>query len=87
LFKVLIGGPVTAPFLSGKKEKISKNNFEPEFPLQLMYKDFQLASLTGYENKVALPSTNNAKEIYALASKYGFGEKDFSSIYKFLSGN
>ncbi len=85
LFESLVGGPVTAPFIAGKKEKILKNKFEPEFPLQLMYKDFYLAAQTAYENDVALPSTNMAKEIYALAKKHGFGEKDFSSIYQFLS--
>ncbi len=87
LFSVLIGGPVTAPFLAGKKEKISKSNFDPEFPLQWMYKDFQLAALTGYENGAALPMTNQAKELYALASKHGFGKKDFSAVYEFLAGN
>jgi 3-hydroxyisobutyrate dehydrogenase/glyoxylate/succinic semialdehyde reductase len=86
LYNILLGGPVAAPFLSGKKDKIAKNNFEPEFPLQWMFKDFQLASLTGYENNVALPMTNQAKELYSLAIKYGLGEKDFSSIYNFLSG-
>jgi 3-hydroxyisobutyrate dehydrogenase/glyoxylate/succinic semialdehyde reductase len=86
LYNILLGGPVVAPFLTGKKDKIAKNNFEPEFPLQWMFKDFQLASLTGYENNVALPMTNQAKELYSLAIKYGFGEKDFSSIYNFLSG-
>ncbi len=86
LFNILIGGPVTAPFLAGKREKITKNNFDPEFPLQWMYKDFQLAALTAYENSVALPMTNQTKELYALANRYGFSEKDFSSIYKFLCG-
>jgi 3-hydroxyisobutyrate dehydrogenase/glyoxylate/succinic semialdehyde reductase len=86
LYNILLGGPVVAPFLTGKKDKIAKNNFEPEFPLQWMFKDFQLASLTGYENNVALPMTNQAKELYSLAIKYGLGEKDFSSIYNFLSG-
>jgi 3-hydroxyisobutyrate dehydrogenase/glyoxylate/succinic semialdehyde reductase len=85
LFNVLIGGPVASPFLAGKKEKISKNSFEPEFPLRWMYKDFHLATLTGYENEVALPMTNQAKELYALANKHGFGEKDFSAIYEFLN--
>ncbi len=85
LFESLIGGPVTAPFIAGKREKISKNKFETEFPLQLMYKDFQLASQTAYENNVALPSANVTKEIYALAKKFGFGDKDFSAIYQYLS--
>jgi len=86
LFNVLIGGPITAPFLAGKKEKITKNNFDPEFPLKWMYKDFEMAAVTGYENNVSLPITNSAKEIYALADRYGLGDKDFSAVYKFLFG-
>lgn len=85
LFEALVGGPVTAPFIAGKQEKILKNKFDVEFPLQLMHKDFHLASQTAYENNVALPSTNAAKEIYALAKKYGLGDKDFSAIYQYLS--
>lgn len=87
LFNVLLDGPVTSPFLKGKKDKLVSGKFEPEFPLKLMQKDFQLAALTGYENNIPLPLTNAAKEIYALAVKQGLGEKDFSAIYEFLNGN
>ncbi len=86
IFKTLIGGPVVAPFLAGKQSKISEGNFEPEFPLQWMQKDFQLAAVTAFENDVALPLTNAAKELYGLAKKSGLGEEDFSAIYKFLTG-
>lgn len=85
LFDILIGGPVTAPFLAGKKEKIVEGNYEAEFPLRWMYKDLQLAALTGYENNVALPLTNAGKEIFSLAAKYGFGGNDFSAVFEFLS--
>ncbi len=85
LFNVLMGGPVTAPFLAGKKDKISKGNYEAEFPLQWMYKDLHLAALTGYENNIALQMTNTGKEIFGLANQYGFGEKDFSAVYEFLN--
>jgi|YelNatPaOPRAMG01_1025707.scaffolds.fasta_scaffold00456_18 3-hydroxyisobutyrate dehydrogenase-like beta-hydroxyacid dehydrogenase len=86
LFEMLIGGPVTAPFISGKKDKLLNDNFEAEFPLQWMHKDFELACRTGYEQKVALPSANSVKEIFALAQRFGFGEADFSAVYKFLRG-
>ena len=86
LFDTLLGGPVTAPFLAGKKGKIEEEEFEPEFPLELMKKDFQLASISAYENNVPVPLTNLAKEIYSLADKNGLGKEDFSAIYKFLNG-
>jgi 3-hydroxyisobutyrate dehydrogenase-like beta-hydroxyacid dehydrogenase len=50
-----------------------------------MYKDLQLAATTAYEQDVALPLGNAAKEIYALAKRYGLGEQDFSAIYRFLN--
>ena len=87
LFEALIGGPVTAPFLAAKKDKILKSKFDTEFPLELMHKDFQLATQTAYENNIALPAANNTKEIFALAKKFGFGEKDFSSVYQFLKNS
>jgi glyoxylate/succinic semialdehyde reductase len=84
LFNTLIGGPVAAPFLASKKEKIKNEEFETEFPLLLMQKDLHLAALTAFENEISLPLSNISKEIYGLAVKNGFGEKDFSAIYEFL---
>lgn len=85
LLDILPGSPVVAPFISAKKEKIIKEDFEPEFPLKWMLKDCRLASTTGYENDIYLYLTNTVKEIYQHAVKRGFGEKDFSSVYKFLT--
>ncbi len=87
LFNVLIDGPVTAPFLAGKKDKLAKQNYETEFPLQWMYKDLHLASLTGYENNITLQMTNTSKEIFGLANQYGLGDKDFSAVYELLSNH
>ncbi len=84
LYDVLIGGPVTAPFLAGKKDKIDKLNFEADFPLQLMLKDMQLIGQTAKENNINLPAADSIKEIYSEAVKNGFGDKDFSVIYSFL---
>ena len=84
LYDVLIGGPVTAPFLAGKTEKINKLSFEADFPLQLMLKDMQLIEQTAKENNINLPAADSIKEIYSEAVKNGFGHKDFSAIYSFL---
>jgi 3-hydroxyisobutyrate dehydrogenase-like beta-hydroxyacid dehydrogenase len=84
LFNTLIGGPVSAPFLTSKKEKIQNDDFSTEFPLEHMQKDLQLVDITAFENKISLPLSNIAKEIYGLAIKNGFGEKDFSAVYNFL---
>jgi 3-hydroxyisobutyrate dehydrogenase-like beta-hydroxyacid dehydrogenase len=81
----LLNGPTTAPFLNGKKEKILRNDFATEFPLEHMQKDLQLVSQSAYENNVSLPIANVTKEIYSLAKQHGLHKEDFSVIYQFLS--
>ncbi len=85
LMNLLVGGPVAAPFTAGKRAKIEKGQYDPEFPLKWMRKDLQLVSLSGYEQGVALPAVNAAKEIFTLAERQGWGELDFSAIYDFLA--
>ncbi len=77
--------PVSAPFTKAKAEMIRADNYEAQFPLELMYKDLHLVALTAYENNQPLLMANLAKELYANAKRGGFGRKDFASLYKFLS--
>ena len=86
IFDTLGSSAVAAPFVNLKRQKIMDNNFEPEFPLQWMHKDLQLASEEGYNNRIALPLANSLKEIYSLAKLYGMSEEDMSAVYKFLKG-
>ncbi len=85
LLNVLPGSPVVAPFVSLKKEKLEQGVFEPEFPLQWMQKDVQMAALAAYEVGAALPVGNATKELYRLATRQGLGNADFSAIYQFLA--
>jgi 3-hydroxyisobutyrate dehydrogenase-like beta-hydroxyacid dehydrogenase len=85
LLDILIGSAVVAPFVTGKRELIETGEYETHFPLQWMHKDMHLACLTAYEHGAALPASNAAKETYALAERYGLGEKDFSAVYQFLN--
>lgn len=85
MLDVLLQSPVVAPFISGKREKIEEGDYEAEFPLQWMQKDLQLASQSAYEEGLALPAVNVIKEIYGMARRHGYGEKDFSSVFGFLS--
>jgi 3-hydroxyisobutyrate dehydrogenase/glyoxylate/succinic semialdehyde reductase len=75
---------VTAPFLVGKRTKIETGQYDADFPLRWMRKDLQLVATTGYEQSIALPTANLAKEIFTLAARAGFAEKDFSAVYRFL---
>ena len=85
IFNTLLGGPVTAPYLTAKKEKFARDEYETDFPLQWMHKDLTLVSDTADETHVTLPTSNAVKEVFALASQKGLGELDFSALYRFLS--
>ncbi len=85
IFNTLLGGPVTAPYLTAKKEKFAKDEYDTEFPLQWMHKDLTLVSDTADETDITLPTASAVKEIFAMAKQKGFGELDFSALYRFLS--
>jgi 3-hydroxyisobutyrate dehydrogenase/glyoxylate/succinic semialdehyde reductase len=86
MFEALLGGPVVAPFLKFKRERIEQGNYEPaDFPLRWLQKDLHLAALSAHESGVAMPVTNAAKEVYRLAIRDGHGNDDFSAIYDYLA--
>lgn len=76
--------PVIAPFTEAKAELIRDENFEPQFPLEWMLKDFNLVLKTAEENDAKLQLANLAKDIYNEANENGFSRKDFSAIYRHL---
>jgi 3-hydroxyisobutyrate dehydrogenase/glyoxylate/succinic semialdehyde reductase len=86
ILNTLLSAPVAAPTLANKRTRIESGRYEPDFELRWMRKDLQLAAQTGYEQNVALPVTNAAKEVYALALQAGLGEEDYSAIFKFVNG-
>lgn len=81
----LLNGPTTAPFLNGKKEKVMKQDFSADFPLEHMQKDLQLVSQAAFERNLSLPIANVTKEMYMMAKQQGFGKLDFSAIYRLFS--
>ncbi|MFK7805500.1 MAG: NAD(P)-dependent oxidoreductase [Anaerolineae bacterium] len=85
LFNALLSGPVTAPYLASKRELMSSADYAPQFPLQWMHKDMQMAAVAAYESGVAAPVANATKELFQQTVNAGMGEQDFSVIYQFLS--
>ena len=84
LLDILLASAVVPAFVAGKRDKISQNQFDPEFPLRWMHKDLHLAAETAFAQGVSMPLANAAKETYALAKQKGLGGNDFSAIYRFL---
>ncbi|WP_207435847.1 NAD(P)-dependent oxidoreductase [Sabulibacter ruber] len=85
LCQTLMNGPGGAPFLKLKEQKILNRDFSAEFPLEWMHKDLHLASVTAYEQGVALPTLATVKELFAQAKQAGLAEEDFSAIYQFVN--
>jgi len=86
LLDTITASAVAPPYLAGKRQKIETDQFDAEFSLRWMQKDLQMVAETAFQTGVAMPMANNAKEIYQLAMRYGFGDSDFSAIYAFLKG-
>ncbi|MCF8233868.1 MAG: NAD(P)-dependent oxidoreductase [Bacteroidales bacterium] len=84
LFEILIGGPLTAPFIGLKEEKLKNSEYSPEFPLKWMHKDLNLAAWSAYENNCVLPALNAGKEIYSGAKANGMGDLDMSAVYDYM---
>jgi 3-hydroxyisobutyrate dehydrogenase/glyoxylate/succinic semialdehyde reductase len=86
LFNALFGGPLAAPFLVLKRERIEEGHYgQADFPLRWLQKDLHLAAVSAYETGAAVPLTNTAKELYRLAMREGRGNDDFSAIYNYLA--
>jgi 3-hydroxyisobutyrate dehydrogenase/glyoxylate/succinic semialdehyde reductase len=85
LLDFLLGSPLVAPYMAGKRNKIERGDYAPEFPMEWMQKDLHLAGVSAQETAVALPLAGAAKELYELAARQGHAHEDFSAIYSFLN--
>ena len=86
LLAAVPGSPVAAPFIELKKEMIESGDYDAHFPLQWMHKDLHLAAVSAYEQGVALPTVNAAKELFQSAVQAGYGEKDFAALFQYVVG-
>lgn len=82
LLDVLAKTAVIAPALAGKLEKVSQDNYSPQFPLQLMNKDFRLILEIAAEMKVPMPT---AAAFQINSAQFG-GEPggDFSVVVRLM---
>ncbi len=85
VFDILLATPVVAPVISAIRHKLENDDYETNFPLKWIQKDLHLSSISAYENGIATPNLNTTKEVYAQAKQNGFGDHDFTAIYKFLN--
>lgn len=75
---------VTCPMFSAKGTAISSGNFEKNFPVELIFKDLNLALQAAGREHVPLPVTAAAREAFCAAMARGLGEQDMCAVIKVL---
>lgn len=83
LWGVLEGGPLAVPYVKGKLEMIKEGSFEPQMHLNWALKDVNLALAASKTSE--LPGLNVIAGVWQDAVDAGYGEKDLSVIYRYLS--
>ncbi len=77
IFEVLNGSPIAPAMIQMKKEKILKQDYSPEFPLQWLQKDLHLAADTAYENNTPITCNKYHKGNLCDGQKSRIGRKRF----------
>jgi 3-hydroxyisobutyrate dehydrogenase-like beta-hydroxyacid dehydrogenase len=75
---------VTCPMFNVKGAAIGSGNFEKNFPVELIFKDLNLALLAGEREHVPLRVTAAAREAFSAAMDKGLGEQDMCAVIKVL---
>ncbi len=82
-WNVLDGGPLAVPYVKGKLEMIKEGSYDPQMHLAWALKDVNLALAAAKNSE--LPGLNLISEVWQDAVDAGYGEKDLSVIYRYLS--
>ncbi|HEX2014861.1 MAG TPA: NAD(P)-dependent oxidoreductase [Nitrososphaera sp.] len=86
LFLQILNSTYFKTGLSEKKgPKMVRGEFDPSFHMKNMLKDLELASDTAQAQKITLPQTSLAQQMYRAASNSGFSEMDYTAICAFLT--
>jgi 2-hydroxy-3-oxopropionate reductase len=85
LMEVIDSGVIANPMFRMKGGSILNNNFTVAFPLKHMQKDLRLAVSLGDQAGQPLFSAAAANEAFKRAKEMGFGDEDFSAIFKAIS--
>jgi len=81
LLDTLAKTAVVAPAHAGKLATARRNNFEPQFPIRLMHKDFELILTAAAHCGLSMPATE-AAAIVNSAEAENAGEEDFSAVIR-----
>lgn len=63
---------------------VLRNDFSPNFPLRLMYKDIRLMLEAAREQRIKLPGLETVKDVYEVAMEEGQGDLDYAATLALL---
>lgn len=84
LLQSMGSGPITAPFLASKVQKIAAGDYSADFPLRWMQKDLRMVEQAAGEVGVSTTLGSQANALYQQAIEMGLGDEDFSALYRAL---
>jgi 2-hydroxy-3-oxopropionate reductase len=82
ILDVLGAGALANPMFALKGGLMTQGNYTTAFPLKHMQKDLRLAIALGDTVNQPLFSAAVANELFKRAKESGFGDEDFSAVYK-----
>ncbi|MFB6107573.1 MAG: NAD(P)-dependent oxidoreductase [Haloplanus sp.] len=81
---VIQDGVLGAPLFDYKSPVVRERSFEPQFPVDLLFKDLNLVLDAAGETSVPLPATGAAREATNATRGLGYGEEDMMALVKHL---
>lgn len=84
MLDVVGSGGLDAPLFQAKGEMIRRGEFDPQFPVDLLFKDMSLALDAAGDSAVPMPATAAAREAVNGARAGGHGDEDMAAVVKFL---
>ena len=81
LLDTLAKTAVVAPAHAGKLASAKRNDYMPQFPIRLMYKDFGLVLTAAAQCGLSMPATEAAAVVNSAEAETG-GEEDFSAVIR-----
>lgn len=75
---------VSCPMFSVKGAAIRSNNFEKNFPVELIFKDLNLALQAAGRERISLPAAAAAREAFGEAMARGLAGEDLCAVVKVL---
>ncbi len=84
LAEIIAASPYRNPYFDSKLERMLRNEFSAQFPLDLMHKDLKYIVRAAQDLGAFVPMAALAEQLFGGAEAAGCAREDLSAIYKFL---